>query len=95
MSCHTIGTMFAKKNKQNAEDVVQIWFFRSRERKPCFGVVNLGQEPASCSSLADGEGESEPMSDVTAQLLTKNLQWLVSFLVFIQAKQNFCTVVPN
>ncbi|GMN56184.1 hypothetical protein TIFTF001_025300 [Ficus carica] len=56
----------AKKNKLNAGDIVQIWFFRSRERKPCFAVINLGQEPASCSSSAVREDDSEPTSDVTA-----------------------------
>ncbi|GMN43740.1 hypothetical protein TIFTF001_012938 [Ficus carica] len=40
----------AERNKLKASDVVQIWFFRSRERKPCIALVNLGRESASSSS---------------------------------------------
>ncbi|GMN75351.1 hypothetical protein TIFTF001_056300 [Ficus carica] len=44
-----------------------IWFFRSKEGKPCLAVVNLGQEPASCSSSAVGKDDNdEPRSDVTS-----------------------------
>ncbi|GMN37708.1 hypothetical protein TIFTF001_042674 [Ficus carica] len=56
----------AQRNKLKVGDIVQIWFFRSREGKPCFAVVNHGQEPASCSSSAVGKDDNdEPMSDVT------------------------------
>ena len=57
----------AQRNELKVGDIVQIWFFRSREGKPCFAVVNLGQERASCSSSAVGKDDNdEPRSDVTS-----------------------------
>ncbi|GMN43737.1 hypothetical protein TIFTF001_012943 [Ficus carica] len=53
----------AERNELKAGEIVQIWFFRSREGKPCFAVVNLGQKPDSCSS-AVGKDVCEPRSDV-------------------------------
>ncbi|GMN43735.1 hypothetical protein TIFTF001_012937 [Ficus carica] len=60
----------SQRNKLKAGDIVQIWFFRSREGKPCIALVNLGRELASPSSSAVGKdahqrGDSEPRSDVT------------------------------
>ncbi|GMN43739.1 hypothetical protein TIFTF001_012934 [Ficus carica] len=40
----------ADRNKLKTGEIVQIWFFRSREGKPCFAIVNLGRVGASSSS---------------------------------------------
>ncbi|GMN43741.1 hypothetical protein TIFTF001_012935 [Ficus carica] len=66
----------AQRNKLKASDIVQIWFFRSREGKPCIALVNLGREPSSSLSSASASSsvgeddhqrsDSEPRSTVTA-----------------------------